>query len=224
MNSRRKSNNETVDARLAGRGIKRIGEYINNNTKIEWECRVCGNRWEATPDNVLNNGRGCPECARRKMKKLVCGVGINDMDEPIRDENGDMYHFYKTWRGILQRCYNKEFQKEHPTYIGAEVCPEWWYLSSFKEWYDRQGNIKGLEIDKDICSDSKLYSPETCVWIPKPLNRLFNDNSNARGCLPCGVTPKGKKFQARIRRFGELKYLGTFPTVEEAELAYLYGK
>ena len=36
-------------------------EYINKNTKLEWECSN-GHRWLATPDSVKNAGRWCPIC------------------------------------------------------------------------------------------------------------------------------------------------------------------
>lgn len=35
--------------------------YINNSTKLEWQCR-CGYVWSATP-NHIKNGTWCPKCA-----------------------------------------------------------------------------------------------------------------------------------------------------------------
>lgn len=45
-----------------------IGTYINNKTKIEFQCLVngCFHKWMARPDNILS-GYGCPECAKRKI-------------------------------------------------------------------------------------------------------------------------------------------------------------
>ncbi len=37
-------------------------EYINNNTRYEWECKE-GHRWIASWDNVLNGGTWCRECS-----------------------------------------------------------------------------------------------------------------------------------------------------------------
>ena len=54
--------NKVVDLRLEGRGILRIGEYVNTNTKIAWRCNK-GHQWEALPYSVLNLGSGCPTCA-----------------------------------------------------------------------------------------------------------------------------------------------------------------
>lgn len=44
------------------RGIKIIGDYINNATKTLFECGV-GHQWVAVPRNI-KSGRGCPKCAK----------------------------------------------------------------------------------------------------------------------------------------------------------------
>jgi hypothetical protein len=41
-------------------------EYINNYTKLLWECAE-GHQWEAIP-NSINEGHWCPICAGRKEK------------------------------------------------------------------------------------------------------------------------------------------------------------
>lgn len=42
--------------------IRVIGEYINSKSYIELECKICGNRWKAKPNNLLS-GWGCPNCS-----------------------------------------------------------------------------------------------------------------------------------------------------------------
>lgn len=44
-----------------------LGKYYNNKTKIECECKLCGHRWSPTPNSVLC-GRGCPICARKRLR------------------------------------------------------------------------------------------------------------------------------------------------------------
>jgi hypothetical protein len=60
-----KLTNFDVDTRLEGTYIKRIGNYINNNTKIKFECLVigCGHKWSASPNNILSGKSGCPKCS-----------------------------------------------------------------------------------------------------------------------------------------------------------------
>lgn len=40
-----------------------IGQYENNNTKLQVKCAKCGCVWENSPGNLLS-GRGCPRCTR----------------------------------------------------------------------------------------------------------------------------------------------------------------
>jgi hypothetical protein len=58
--------NDIIDTKLKERKclFYRIGNYINNKTKIEWCCNVCNNNWMATPDKVINSLTGCPICAK----------------------------------------------------------------------------------------------------------------------------------------------------------------
>lgn len=43
-----------------------IGEYKNNSTPIECQCKVCNYKWFVSP-NKLTQGRGCPLCHSKKM-------------------------------------------------------------------------------------------------------------------------------------------------------------
>jgi hypothetical protein len=63
--------NEIVDCELLDedRTIKRIGNYINALTPIDWECLVCACIWLAAPDSVLNKKKtDCPDCTGRTPK------------------------------------------------------------------------------------------------------------------------------------------------------------
>lgn len=42
------------------------GEYVNNKTNVNCECLICGSKWKATPDNLLNKHTGCPVCKKSK--------------------------------------------------------------------------------------------------------------------------------------------------------------
>jgi len=51
-----------VNQRLNGRGIRLVGDYINNITKTLFQCPE-GHEWKATPSSVMS-GAGCPSCAK----------------------------------------------------------------------------------------------------------------------------------------------------------------
>jgi len=61
-------NNEIIDNRLKNRSIKRIDNYINDKTNINFQCLKCNNIWRATTNNVTRN-RGCPICAKSGFKE-----------------------------------------------------------------------------------------------------------------------------------------------------------
>ena len=64
--------------------IKVIGKYVNLKTKIEHECRICGNRWMARPDNILYLDNGCPHCGKRELLNQEMLVQrVADIDEDI---------------------------------------------------------------------------------------------------------------------------------------------
>lgn len=59
--------NYIIDQKLIenNRQIKRIGNYINSKTKINWQCLVknCNYIWLTIPVSVINNYSGCPKCS-----------------------------------------------------------------------------------------------------------------------------------------------------------------
>lgn len=65
--------NEMVDATLFSKNIKRLDDYINNKTKINFQClnEKCNNIWKTAPQSIFNRGTGCPNCRGFKNEKLV---------------------------------------------------------------------------------------------------------------------------------------------------------
>lgn len=67
-NKTRKTHKQFVEELLSiNRNIIPLEKYVNNNTKILCECRICHNEWMVTPDKLLS-GRGCPECHYNKIR------------------------------------------------------------------------------------------------------------------------------------------------------------
>jgi predicted nucleic acid-binding Zn-ribbon protein len=68
-----KLSNQHIDAALTDRKIKRIGNYINNYSLIDWFCEKCKNIWSAAAADILRKDRptGCPKCSKQKNEKLV---------------------------------------------------------------------------------------------------------------------------------------------------------
>lgn len=157
--------------------------------------------------------------------KLVFGIGINDANYavyPTIDGKQVMCPFYQTWMNMLIRCYSSKCHKKYPTYADCEVCEEWKTFSNFRRWMVAQ-DWEGKQLDKDLLGD-KLYSPETCAFVPGWLNSLFTDRGRARGPYPIGVSKLKNRFRANLTVNGKQKHLGYFDTPGEAHSAYLEAK
>lgn len=74
-----------------------------------------------------------------------------------------------------------------------------------------------FELDKDLLScDNKIYSPETCIFLP---NKKSNNTSGFTGV---SFDKPSRKYRARIYDFhtGKLKYVGIFTLAEDGGNAY----
>ena len=163
----------------------------------------------------------------------VYGVGITGL-EPTRNEDGEVLDSYKCWNHMLRRCYSAKCQEKHPTYIDCRVCDKWLYYSNFKKWYDEnyyEINNKTSQLDKDVLiKGNKVYSPETCIFVPQFINTLFIKRQKLRGELPIGVCfdKVSKKYKAKLSVFKDgrstTKNLGYYNTPNEAFEAYKKAK
>ncbi len=181
-------------------------------------------------------------------KKLVCGVGINDVDyvvnikETIGYVDGKrkrkliwMCPFYKAWASMLKRAYSDKFKETRPTYIGITVCKEWHLFSNFRKWMEEQP-YEGMQLDKDLLvKGNKEYNPASCVFVPSRVNTVLIDSGATRGEYPLGVYFQQKK-KGMVNELkkpyvgqvwmgdGKRKYLGMFSSPLEAHKAWQLAK
>lgn len=170
----------------------------------------------------LMQGQGCQECAYEKKKlphnnqrSKIFGRGIFDSTKSS-NESEDMKIAYTMWVRMFRRCYSGDFK----TYGKCKVCKEWWWFSNFKKWFD-ENYIKGYDLDKDILiRNNKVYSPDTCCFVPHMINSLLISCKATRGDFPIGVVKNHNGFTAQLRENKKQKYIGFFDTIEEAFSAY----
>lgn len=180
--------------------------------------------------NPFKNGEiKCP------YEKRVYGVGyLGEGKYKIR-ENGKQTRVYKTWKSMLQRCYDEKVHKKHTTYMDCETCNEWYNFQNFAEWYyNNYYEVDGerMELDKDILiKGNKIYSPNTCIFVPERINTLFTKHDKSRGKSVIGTTlTKNGKYQVKCclinPETGKSKneYLGIYETEIEAFEVYKYYK
>lgn len=149
-------------------------------------------------------------------------------------ENGKNTRVYDTWHGMIERCYSKKCHEKHPTYIGCKVCDEWLNFQNFAKWYDNnyyEVKDEKMCLDKDILlKHNKIYSPNTCIFVPHTINMLFTKRQNDRGKSVIGTSPHQGKYVVNCclinPETGESKneYLGIYDIQEKAFEVYKYYK
>ncbi len=198
--------------------------YVNDNTNIVIVCKKCGIAFPQRPRHHLE-GAGCPQCARerqinkgnKKTRTIKSNIGVVDFPENVAHLRS-----YHVWREIIRRCYDEKYRRRYQTYQDVTICKEWMSFSLFKKWFD-ENYIDGYVLDKDIISGkkNKIYSPETCCFVPSSLNSLLTRRNKLRGAYPIGVyRQKNGTFSASIRKYGKSFYLGIYKTAGEAFWAY----
>lgn len=185
--------------------------YVNSRIKVGIICHKHGLFWQ-NPIGHLT-GCKCEKCSYEQRKKLIYGKGVNDSEEPVKVD-GKMTVLYSDWFRMLQRCYGKIHSK---AYENCDVCEEWLSLSNFKKWYDTH-YVKGWCLDKDILSgDNKIYSPQTCCYVPTEINTIFTSKSlNST----IHYDKRYKHYLAKVNNGKNDCYVQFFKTQEEAFAAY----
>lgn len=167
---------------------------------------------------------GCVACPYEPRVYNIGFLGVGDYNYLNAPE------CYNTWHGMLERCYDDDHRYKHPTYNDCYVCDEWLNFQNFAEWYYLNFyKIEGerMNLDKDILyKGNKIYSPETCVFVPQRINCLFIKSDSIRGDEPIGTSKKKTTNGSNIWTVnchlsdGSRSYLGSFKTKEEAFNSY----
>ena len=170
------------------------------------------------------------------MSPSVYGVGYLGGDKYKTKNNSVSITYYKIWQSILQRCYDKNCSS-YKNYGEKRVTisEEWKNYQNFAEWWEnnRKEYMEDWVIDKDILfKHNKVYSSETCCFVPDEINNLFTKRDSERGDYPIGVrlktdTRNGKTYNyiiAQINKGGKKVHLGCFETPEDAFNSYKIAK
>ena len=107
-----------------------------------------------------------------------------------RDTLGNKTKEYQLWENMKIRCtyMHKIDPSKYAKYADVDVCAEWKYFQVFAEWFFQCSNYReGWQLDKDILGNGKLYSPETCTFVPEEMNKSLTSKKACRGKYPRGV-------------------------------------
>ena len=152
----------------------------------------------------------------------IYGKGI--LGEGFKQSESQSYSF-QLWKNMLKRCYSEVSFKKSPSYEQCLTSETFNHYQQFKTWCNQQlgfGNT-GWELDKDILvKGNKIYSEDTCCFVPKEINLLLVKHDKGRGNYSLGVDyhKSRKQFRARCSD----KHLGWFNTEIDAFHAYKQAK
>ena len=128
---------------------------------------------------------------------------------------------YKYWDNMMTRAYNDNFLVNRPTYKNVTVCEDWLNFQTYAKWHEENYlKIDGVnfQLDKDLLQqgiENKIYSPNTCVFLPIKINSYISKDINS------GVFwyESRNKWMGYVGEFGIRKriHLGYFKTKEECE-------
>ena len=221
-----KQNKRLGETRMMNCGMEAtIIKYINSmNVDIQFaDGYVVKNR---TYSDFKNNSIINPYA--KTIYNVAClGEDKATYIDPITKRN-KKFDSYVHWYEMIRRCYNPKEINKFKNYNSCTVCEEWLNYSTFKKWYNNnyyKVNNEEMRLDKDILiKGNKIYSPETCIFVPNRINVLFTNRKNDRGKYPIGVYLYNGKFksQCSTHKDGVTSriLIGTFNTSEEAFYSY----
>ena len=195
----------------------------NDARNVEIQFINTGFETVATLDNIRKG------YVKDPYVQSVYGIGVSGTKYPPTI-SGRNTKEYVLWKSMLQRCYSDAYQKKQPTYEGCEVSDNFKSYEYFHEWCNKQigFGVNGFELDKDLLiKGNKLYSEDSCVFIPADVNLVLTKRTASRGKHLIGVywSNTNKAFVARVaKNKGKQEYLGSFKTELEAFNAYKEAK
>lgn len=185
-----------------------------------WKYRcVCGNTHIARANTVTYQ-------AKTKKDVALPSCGCEELARKTKHgfrKAKNTHPAYRIYRGMVDRCYNKE----SPGYQwygakGVTVCEEWLGKPEvFIQWALSNGWANGLHIDKDILCKSQgiqphIYSPSTCQWVTPQRNV-----SEATSRTNYGKHPNVRLSQQQVDEMLDHYFSGRI--TNKSELARMYG-
>lgn len=147
------------------------------------------------------------------------GYGLNT-DYKIMGVN-----LYDLWDNVCKRTLCTKYKGNRATYEKCTLSEKWYNFQNFLSW--AKCNLIGekFQLDKDLLlKGNKLYSEDTCCFLPKEINTALITKRSKSSNLPVGVGVDKKRFTARLSKNGEVVRLGNFDDPLKAFSAYKIAK
>lgn len=200
-----------------------IGYKNRDNVLVAFYNPVC---FVKTTLVLLRKGK-----VKNPLMPHVLGVGVIGIGKyDSRKDN----KVYALWCNMLTRAYDHKLHIKQPSYKDVTVCKEWLDFQNFAEWCYGQkffnfkdDNDRSYQLDKDLLiKGNKVYSPETCCFVPHEINSLLPLRKSLRGKYPIGVSysKQNRKFDMCLSHLGKKLSRSFHDTPEEAFQAYKKAK
>lgn len=149
----------------------------------------------------------------------------------FKNEQGkrQFYLEYSYHGSMMTRATAKRYKDKFPTYKDVSVEGNIKDYNYFVEWSRQQVGFgkQGWVLDKDVLfPKNKIYSEETCVFIPAVINSFYafvkttNTNEFPFGVSWCESENKFKAYCSQLN--GKNKTLGRFDSAEQAGESYRF--
>jgi len=162
----------------------------------------------------------CTKCRVETPKNMMVQGGFGSWCKKCQKEctqryrNTDRVKAYRTYGGMLERCYNpKSTRYEKYGKVGIIVDDVWLGENGFEnffEWYKLQQNSTNHEyqLDKDIyCNENRIkphvYSPKTCKYVKRSENQRNYSSllkNNTSGYTGISINKNKKTWDFRLHR------------------------
>lgn len=192
---------------------RRISPLCNPTHMFKKQCKVCGSEYETYDKNSKYCSISCAT-KDRYNNATVCGKAFNDLKGEKLPKIKDIRYI---WKNMVKRCLDSKFKEKHPCYKDVSICDEWLIFSNFYNWaYPLYKDRYSL--DKDILcgKNKKIYSPDTCCFIPRKINNSITYLMNNIEDENIGIWKSGSKFYPHISINNSKKNLGVYESKEEA--------
>lgn len=161
---------------------------------------------------------------RNPFIPTVCGIGYFGKGNHFAKVDKKFTKVYRTWYSMLNRCYSEKFHEKQSEYKDCEVDEYWHNFQNFGDWYEQNWKNwmdSSWHLDKDILvKGNKIYSPNTCCFVPKEVNNLLIKSLKSKGENSIGVQKRGDKFRPQMlgKSFkSELTEEGAFQVYKQAK-------
>lgn len=200
------------------KGFKYIIEAVNSATDVVVRFLEPQEAYVKTQAACIRSG-----LFNTPMERTVAGVGYFGQGKYNCKTHPKIF---ERWYSIFRRIYLEPHKAGNKSYAGASVCEEWQNFQNFAAWMEDQGiEDYSWHLDKDLLvKGNKIYSPETCVFLPMEVNVFFTRRKSLRGDAPIGCSKRKDRYLVQWTRGSVAQYEGSFATPEEAFACYKAAK